>query len=106
MDTHRSPKIEYLLSHKLSPAFSQMYSDEVLLHANATRTTFLGEKTNKVCRFCKRNSNETTFKMDAHVFPEFMGNRHLLSHFECDQCNVLFSRYETSFSNFFQINHT
>ena len=54
----------------------------------------------QACRFCKRTSPEVTFTMEAHVIPQFMGNKHLLSHFECDDCNQRFSQYEDSFANF------
>jgi hypothetical protein len=30
--------------------------------------------------------------MEAHAFPEFIGNRELISNYECDICNERFSR--------------
>jgi hypothetical protein len=60
----------------------------------------LGQENKKVCRFCKKNLTQTTFKKKAHVIPEFMGNKYFFSHFECDQCNDLFSLYETSLANY------
>lgn len=50
----------------------------------------------RVCRFCQKeyNSPETSFRKDAHIIPEFLGNRYLTSDFECDDCNSKFSRLE------------
>lgn len=67
---------------------------------NDNRKVFVGEKKNRVCRFCLKGEKETTFKKLAHVIPEFMGNKVLFSYFECDRCNDLFSKYETAFFNF------
>jgi hypothetical protein len=61
---------------------------------------FLGDKSLKICRFCKQDSNQTTFKKIAHVIPEFMGNKKYFSNFECDKCNDLFSAYETSLASY------
>lgn len=60
----------------------------------------LGQPNNKVCRFCTKDSTQTTFKKRAHLIPEFMGNKYFFSNFECDQCNDLFSLYETSLANY------
>lgn len=55
----------------------------------------------QVCRFCKKTTPEVTFKKDAHLIPQFFGNRYLLSAFECDVCNKFFGdTYESSFSNY------
>jgi hypothetical protein len=52
----------------------------------------------RVCRFCLRSSPEATFEKLAHVIPESLGNKYLVSDFECDDCNEKFSLMETSFS--------
>lgn len=53
---------------------------------------------NRICRFCKKSSNEVSFNSIAHIIPEFLGNRFLISDFECDECNSKFSKYETDFA--------
>lgn len=53
------------------------------------------------CRFCKKNENDTTFLMDAHVIPELLGANNILTLDECDECNKLFSRYESHLSTYF-----
>lgn len=60
----------------------------------------------RVCRFCKRKSGDTTFRKDAHVFPFALGNKYLVSDFECDQCNTTFSRFENDLINFLGISRT
>lgn len=45
------------------------------------------------CRFCQRKDGLVTFQDEAHAFPELIGNRILLTEYECDQCNAHFSKY-------------
>ena len=78
----------------------------VLMLGDTDSKYFLGDKNNKSCRFCGRKEPEVTFKMDAHVIPELMGNHKLLSYFECDECNRQFSKYEDSFANFIGASRT
>ena len=66
----------------------------------------LGDSIKKICRFCGKGSNETKFKMKAHVMPEFMGNKYCFSNFECDSCNSYFGELEDSLSNFAGILNT
>ena len=62
--------------------------------------TFLGDVNNKVCRFCGKDSETTTFKKKAHIIPEFMGNKLFFSNYECDKCNDYIGNLEDSLSNF------
>ena len=67
------------------------------LHPNSPKT-YLGEKTDKHCRFCKRTNDAITFKKKAHAIPEALGNKTLFSHYECDDCNAFFGQtIETDF---------
>ncbi|TBE02318.1 HNH endonuclease [Rhizobium ruizarguesonis] len=50
----------------------------------------LGDMTNRVCRFCSRTKPEVTFKKVAHAIPEGLGNKSLVSAYECDPCNEFF----------------
>ena len=55
-----------------------------------------------VCRFCGGKDGDKSFKNEAHVFPQFIGNKKLLSHYECDSCNIFFSEgIENNFANYF-----
>lgn len=68
--------------------------------------TYLGDPSQRTCRYCGRREPEVTFESLAHLLPDFMGNRHLATHFECDSCNNWFSKYETTFANYFGISRT
>lgn len=58
------------------------------------------------CRFCGKDSNQTTFKNKSHTFPRFIGNKFVLSEYECDLCNEKFSRIlENEFANFMKLFH-
>jgi hypothetical protein len=50
----------------------------------------LGDKKNRVCRFCRRSPPEVTFRKVAHAIPEALGNKSIQSAYECDPCNVMF----------------
>jgi len=63
-------------------------------------------KNQRVCRFCGKRMPETSFKKEAHVIPQLLGNKYLVSSFECDQCNSLFSKYETDLANWLGIMRT
>ena len=60
-----------------------------------------GNKDNKRCRFCGQYAPDVAFKKKAHVIPQLIGNRHIVSRFECDSCNEdIFSDYESSLAAF------
>jgi hypothetical protein len=50
----------------------------------------LGDKKNRVCRFCKKRPPDVTFQHVAHVIPESLGNKNFESAYECDTCNQIF----------------
>jgi len=50
----------------------------------------------RLCRFCGKDSSATTFRTDAHIIPQLLGNKYLVSDYECDKCNSLFSAYESN----------
>lgn len=60
----------------------------------------LKRRDKRKCRFCGKDSTTTTFKSDSHVIPKALGNHYLISDFECDKCNSVFSKYETDLINF------
>lgn len=55
--------------------------------------SFIGKKKPSLCRYCKRNEEDTTFKKRSHAIPEFLGNKTLIANDECDQCNQHFSSH-------------
>ncbi len=58
------------------------------------RRTLIGaERDPRTCRFCNRTTAAgATFKKMAHVIPTALGNDHLKSAEECDDCNDYFGR--------------
>ena len=42
------------------------------------------------CRFCGKDSNETTFRSDAHAISEALGGKKVILLDECDNCNNKF----------------
>ncbi len=57
------------------------------------RMTVIGKgKQPRTCRFCHRTDDETSFKKIAHVIPTALGNDHLKSAEECDECNEYFGQ--------------
>jgi hypothetical protein len=59
---------------------------------------YFGERTNRRCRFCGKTESEVSFKQETHALPEAIGNKSLITHYECDDCNQKFGRgIETEF---------
>lgn len=52
---------------------------------------FIADGKSRVCRFCKKNEHETTFRNESHAIPECLGNHQLILLDECDACNKFFS---------------
>lgn len=50
------------------------------------------KKDARFCLFCGRSSSETKFSKVAHAVSETLGNKRLVSNFECDECNDAFGR--------------
>ena len=59
----------------------------------------LKPRNERICRFCKKREPEVSFKNEAHVIPQFLGNKYLIHDIECDSCNLMFSKYESSFAD-------
>jgi len=58
---------------------------------NSAQKIEIGNKQNKICRFCGKNESQTTFKTISHSIPECLGNKTLICLDECDECNKFFS---------------
>lgn len=50
----------------------------------------LGDPTKRVCRFCGKSPPAVKFKKVAHAIPEALGNKSIVSAYECDTCNEKF----------------
>jgi len=63
-------------------------------------------KKDRVCRFCGKKWGEVSFKGDAHILSNLLGNRYLMSDFECNDCNKLFGQYEDHKSKYLGMSRT
>lgn len=79
--------------------FLHEYQFEDIIYPSYPNHKYLKKAQDRVCRFCGRPYGKTTFKKDAHLIPELLGNKWLFSDFECDECNHYFGTiYEDNFS--------
>lgn len=81
----------------------QKFFGKYEIHATRTLTgrkekTYIGNKTDG-CRFCGKPRGEVKFDT-PHVIPQLMGNKYLVSHFECAGCNAIFKVHEDSLANY------
>ncbi|MBS1773955.1 MAG: hypothetical protein JST82_13945 [Bacteroidetes bacterium] len=83
-------------------AFYAAYELEVYLESPVAKIKHKPQK-DRQCRFCGKKYPETRFAREAHLIPEFMGNKYLTSDSECDACNQKFSRYENDFKYYLGI---
>ncbi|QEC69651.1 HNH endonuclease [Panacibacter ginsenosidivorans] len=60
----------------------------------------------RLCRFCKRKYPAVTFRNDAHIIPEALGNRYLTSEFECDECNQKFGKLDDQLIKFIGVSRS
>lgn len=64
----------------------------------------IGNKNNRICRFCGKREGETTFRKIAHAIPEALGNKLLFSNEECDLCNEQLASVEDNLTSYLDIN--
>ncbi|MDN8593207.1 HNH endonuclease [Paenibacillus sp. 11B] len=77
-----------------------MTNDEAAFYSKHYRTEYflldremiLGDEDNRVCRFCGLNPTRVQFEKKAHAIPESIGNKHVLTYYECDMCNDFFGK--------------
>ena len=79
--------------------FLNKYEPDSLIQALGRKRIYYGDSKKRKCRFCG-NTNLDSFKGTAHLVPQLLGNRDLISNYECDICNSTFSNYESSLSNY------
>lgn len=80
--------------------FQSVYEFNSSYYTKKEKQETLGYKNNRICRFCGKAKPETTFNNKAHVLPAFMGNTHVKSNYECDECNLKFGKYENDLASF------
>lgn len=72
---------------------------------NQNSNKYLKNRRARKCRFCGKSFPEVEFKSIAHLVPELIGNKSLISDFECDKCNKYFSQFENEFASFMKAMH-
>lgn len=65
---------------------------------SANKRLVLGSKPYE-CRFCDGTPPKRTFKKRAHAVSELLGNKVMMSLYECDDCNERFSAFERELGN-------
>jgi hypothetical protein len=103
--------VSFIPDRKDLAIFWKLYEVEQKFHAGLgghKKPVIWGkvEKDKRVCRFCRSDIATTTFNKKAHAIPALIGNKTLFTHYECDQCNEIFGRYENELGNFAGIWHT
>jgi hypothetical protein len=84
--------------------FFRNYEVERLEYDMKKNRRRLKKKADRVCRFCGKKRPEVTFDRTAHLIPKLIGNRFLISDFECDSCNEWFGiNLENDLANFLGI---
>lgn len=92
------------LEGELKVFFEDYFIDDIIFHPD--KKPSLKQKKERVCRFCSRTMPNVTFRKDAHTIPQLTGNRNMVSDFECDTCNSLFSKYETQLAYFLGVSRS
>lgn len=83
-------QMDFLLKIYEQKSFIRMYDNRITLKQKSQRT----------CRFCGKTYPSVKFSNKAHLIPELLGNKNLLSDFECDICNSRFGKFENDLANF------
>ena len=82
----------------LMEEYEDLFSDMLLnyeLHANdGEKRINIGpkDKEKRICRYCHRDSSETSFNEVAHTVSEGLGNKGIITNDECDECNGYFGK--------------
>ena len=69
-----------------------MYKKIVQYHYSEKTT--LHDSLQYHCRFCGQVKNAEHFKKVAHAVSEGLGNKCIITSYECDECNEQFANYE------------
>ncbi|WP_378177857.1 HNH endonuclease [Aquimarina sp. SS2-1] len=100
------------LNEQTTELFGELMENYVIGGVGEKRIA-IGEKdkSKRICRFCGRNNEDTTFSNKAHAISESLGNKTIVLFEECDECNKKFSetiepdivQYLSLFRTFFNV---
>ena len=109
-NAHKYPTYELAFVNEANPSLRLMEDGEYrktfdceFSEKEEKENTYVGNQAYRRCRFCKRHEDQTTFKKTAHIIPASMGNRHLFTYEECDECNQAGGQLEDSFAKIIQL---
>ena len=91
---------------KDAKVFLSIYSKDAAFILTEDKKLNLKKRNERICRFCGKAYPDVKFKKKAHLVPELIGNKNLLSDFECDNCNYDFGLLENEFANFLGLSRT
>ncbi|KAA5542843.1 HNH endonuclease [Adhaeribacter rhizoryzae] len=87
--------------------FTKSYTIEEFIVCPIEEIKNLKPKEERRCRFCGLDYSQTTFDNKPHIISELLGNKYLISDFECDKCNTFFgANYENDLANFLGMSRT
>lgn len=101
--------LQYFLYQKETAAFAEEFNKNyapVKIITAFDEPGELMEAGQRTCKFCNETSPKVSFNNKAHVIPHQLGNENLISDFECDRCNKIFSKYESELAKFLGITRT
>lgn len=98
----------YFYPDRYKDAAEKFFNEyKIVLEVGSTdRKPSLKNRQSRICRFCNGKLPKVSFKKDAHAISELLGNKNYLCDYECDTCNLIFSKYEDNLANFLGIVRT
>jgi hypothetical protein len=67
---------------------------------SSSKTYVAPKEKSTTCRYCNKTNKEVSFSQATHLLPELIGENNIYTTDECDDCNKLFSDFESNFSVF------
>lgn len=94
------------INYPQAELFDASYFAEKYFVDSGYRPSEMTPKMERTCRFCNKKYPDVTFRKDAHIIPELFGSNHLVSDFECDDCNYKAGKFEDDLAKFLGISRT
>jgi hypothetical protein len=92
--------MEMELTHKNAYRLEIVYD---LTLSDGHNKIILGNQDVKICRFFRRSYPDVTFNEIKNAKPLALGNKNIITNFECDECNAIFSKYENDMMEFIKL---
>lgn len=83
--------------------FFNYYFIERIISCHELQNIVVLENNSLLCRFCNKGYPHVAFNNIAHLAPQILGNKYLISKFECDNCNERFGKYDNELHNFLNV---